>query len=496
MMIEPNDSRAATGSPVLVTGATGYVGGRLWRRLEKLGLRVRCLARNPERLARRVGPGTEVVRGDVLEPDTLAEALAGIDTAYYMVHSMGSQAEFQELDRQAARNFGSAARAAGVRKIIYLGGLAEEKEDLSPHLRSRHEVGEILAAAGVPTIELRASIVLGSGSLSFEMIRALVERLPAMITPKWVAIEAQPIAIDDLLEYLVESLGLPAENRIYEIGGADRASYGDLMREYGRQRGLKRPMIPVPFLTPRLSSLWLGLVTPLYARVGKKLIESIEHPTVVHDNRALDDFAVRPRGLTEAIATALRSEEQEFAQTSWFDAISSAGLQPSHAGVRYRNRLLDARSVKVAATPAEAFAPILRIGGSNGWYAHQFLWRIRGFLDLLVGGVGVRRGRRDQDDLDVGDAVDFWRVEKFDPDHLLLLRAEMKVPGRAWLELKVVPDGDGSVIHQTAVYDPEGLFGLVYWYTLYPVHGPVFNGMLQGIATRAVSPADPSPDRG
>jgi uncharacterized protein YbjT (DUF2867 family) len=397
---------------------------------------------------------------------------------------MGSREEFRDLDRQAAKNFGAAAREAGVAKIIYLGGLAEEKEDLSPHLRSRHEVGEILAASGVPTVELRASIVLGSGSLSFEMIRSLVERLPAMITPKWVAIEAQPIAIDDLLQYLVESLALPDESRVYEIGGADRASYGDLMREYGRQRDLKRPMIPVPFLTPRLSSLWLGLVTPLYARVGKKLIESIEHPTVVHDTRALTDFKVRPRGLSEAIATALQSEEQEFAQTSWFDAISSAGLQPSGAGVRYRNRLLDARSIQVEAAPATAFAVIRRIGGSNGWYAHQFLWQIRGWLDLLVGGVGLRRGRRDQESLDVGDAVDFWRVEKIEPDHLLLLRAEMKVPGRAWLEFKVEPDGAGSIIHQTAVYDPEGLFGLVYWYILYPVHGPVFNGMLRGIAER------------
>ena len=470
---------------VLVTGATGYVGGRLWRRLEKTGRPVRCLARQPERLAKRVGPTTEVVQGDVLEPATLEAAMADVDSAFYMVHSMGSREEFQELDRQAAQNFGAAAKAAGVKKIIYLGGLAQDDEDLSPHLRSRHEVGRILAASGVPTIELRASIVLGSGSLSFEMIRSLVERLPAMITPKWVAVEAQPIAIDDLLQYLVEALDLPAASRVFEIGGADRASYGDLMREYGRQRGLRRPMIPVPFLTPHLSSLWLGLVTPLYARVGKKLIGSIEHPTVVHDDSADEVFSVRPRGLSDAIATALKNEEQEFAQTSWFDAISSAGMQPSHAGVRYGNRLLDARSLAVDVPPAEAFAPIRRIGGANGWYAHQFLWRIRGWLDLLVGGVGLRRGRRNQESLFVGDAVDFWRVERIEPDELLLLRAEMKVPGRAWLEFKVEPDGSGSKIHQTAVYDPEGLFGLLYWYALYPVHGPVFSGMLRGIAERA-----------
>lgn len=476
---------------VLVTGATGYVGGRLWRRLADQGFRVRCLARDPERLARRVGPGTEVVGGDVLAADSLANALAGVSSAYYLVHSMGSDESFEEQDRAGARNFAAAAKAAGVERIIYLGGLARESEDLSPHLRSRHEVGEILRESGVPTIELRASIVLGSGSLSFEMIRSLVERLPAMITPKWVAVEAQPIAIEDLLQYLVASLALPCESRVFEIGGAERASYGDLMREYARQRGLKRVMVPVPVLTPRLSSLWLGLVTPLYARVGKKLIQSIEHPTVVHDQTALEVFDIRPRGLKEAIATALRHEEHEFTETVWFDAFSSGGSQPNRGGVRYRNRLLDARSLGVAVPPAAAFAPIRRIGGSNGWYAHQFLWKIRGWLDLLFGGVGTRRGRRDPETLHVGDAVDFWRVERIEPDELLLLRAEMKLPGRAWLEFKVEPTSTGSVIRQTAVYDPEGLFGLLYWYTLFPVHGPVFNGMLKGIARRAEQFSDP-----
>jgi uncharacterized protein YbjT (DUF2867 family) len=470
---------------VLVTGATGYVGGRLWRRLEAQGYRVRCLARNPERLEGRVGPGTEVVRGDVLEASTLRTALAGVDSAFYMVHSMGSREGFEEQDRQGAQNFAATAREAGVKRIIYLGGLARQTQTLSPHLRSRHEVGRILQESGVPTIELRASIVLGSGSLSFEMIRALVERLPTMITPKWVSVEAQPIAIDDLLGYLIESLELPAESRVFEIGGADRASYGDLMREYGRQRGLNRVMVPVPVLTPRLSSLWLGLVTPLYARIGKKLIESIEHPSVVHDDSALQVFTVRPRGVKDAIATALHNEEREFAETSWFDAISSAGPQRSRAGVRFRNRLLDARSLQVKASAADAFAPIRRIGGDNGWYAHQFLWKLRGWLDLLVGGVGMRRGRRDPETLHVGDAVDFWRVEGYEPDRRLRLRAEMKLPGRAWLEFEVKPSGTVVNIHQTAVYDPEGLFGLFYWYALYPLHGIVFQGMLRGIAERA-----------
>lgn len=478
-------STQRSGRLILVTGATGYVGGRLRRRLEDLGHRVRCLARDPRRLRDRVAAGTEVVRGDVLDRASLTAALTGVDSAYYLVHSMGSSGGFEEEDRTGARNFAAAAQEAGVARIVYLGGLAREDPGLSPHLRSRHEVGEILRAGGVPAIELRASIVLGSGSLSFEMIRALVERLPAMVTPRWVSVEAQPIAVDDLLDYLVAALDLPAASRVLEIGGADRASYGDLMREYARQRGLRRAMVPVPVLTPRLSSLWLGLVTPLYARIGRKLIESIEHPSVVRDLTALEVFDVRPGDYRQAIAAALRAEEREFAETTWFDAVSSTGPVRSTGGVRYRNRLLDARSRRVAAPPATAFVPIRRIGGADGWYAYQFLWRLRGALDKLCGGVGLRRGRRDQEDLRVGDALDFWRVERYEPDRRLLLRAEMKLPGRAWLEFDVEPDGDGAVIRQTAVFDPEGLFGLLYWYALWPFHGPVFRGMLRGIAVRA-----------
>ena len=471
-------------APILVTGATGYVGGRLWRRLRERGRSVRCLARDPRRLDDHLGPGFEAVGGDVLDPDSLVAALDGVRCAYYLIHSMGSDAGFEEQDRVAAGNFADAARAAGVERIVYLGGLGDEREALSPHLRSRHEVGRILRESGVPTIELRASIVLGSGSLSFEMIRALVERLPAMVTPKWVAVEAQPIAIDDLLDYLVEALDLPAASGIFEIGGADRASYGDLMREYAAQRGLRRLMVPVPVLTPRLSSLWLGLVTPLYARIGRKLIRSIENPTVVLDDGADRVFTVRPRSMSAAIAAALRQEEREFAQTCWFDAVSSAGPRSNRAGVRYRNRLLDARSIRVDVPPERAIEPLRRIGGETGFYAHDFLWKLRGGLDLLFGGVGARRGRRDPEELHVGDAVDFWRVERCEPDRLLL-RAEMKLPGRAWLEFKVEPDGPGSIIRQTAVYDPEGLFGLLYWYALFPIHGVVFRDMLRGIARAA-----------
>lgn len=486
MEVTPQEER------VLITGASGYVGGRLLPRLEKRGLRVRCLARRPEFLASRVGSGTEVVEGDVLRPETLGPALDGVHTAYYMVHSMGSlSAEgFEAQDLQAANNFGRAASEAGVSRIVYLGGLGDEDADLSPHLRSRHEVGRALSDWGVPVIEFRASVVIGSGSLSFEMLRSLVERLPVMVTPRWVHITAQPIAIGDLLSYLEAALDLELdESRVYEIGGADRVSYGELMSEYARQRELRRAMIPVPLLTPGLSSLWLGLVTPLYARVGRALIESICHETVVRDDHAQQDFAIEPIGVREALARALANEDREFAETRWSDAISAGGtdtgLFGSYGGVSRGRRLADSRECELAVTPEEAFAPIRRIGGKTGWYAQNWLWRLRGFIDLLVGGVGLRRGRPDPEHLSVGDTVDWWRVETYEPDSLLRMRAEMKLPGRAWIEFEVRPTDRGSVIRQTAVFDPSGLLGLLYWYGVYPLHAVVFRGMLAGIAKAA-----------
>ncbi|HEX7707630.1 MAG TPA: SDR family oxidoreductase [Thermoanaerobaculia bacterium] len=471
---------------ILLTGASGYVGGRLLLMLERRGHQVRCLVRRPAVFRR----GTDVVQGDVLDRASLDRALEGIETAFYLVHSMGSAGSFEEADRQAAVNFGAAAKAAGVKRIIYLGGLGDASEELSPHLRSRQEVGEILRQSGVQVIELRSSIVIGSGSLSFEMIRSLVERLPVMITPKWVNVPAQPIAIDDLLSYLIEAIDLPdSESRIYEIGGSDRASYGDIIRAYARQRGLRRQIISVPVLTPFLSSLWLGLVTPLYARIGRKLIESIVHSTVVQDDSALTAFSVRPIGLDEAVRRALRNEEEQFAVTRWSDALSSSGDLPVWGGVQFGSRLVDSRVVHVDATPAEAFVPIERIGGDTGWYAWNTLWKLRGFLDLLAGGIGMRRGRPSPTNLRVGDTLDFWRVEAFEPGRTLRLAAEMKVPGRAWLEFEVTPAGSGSTIRQTASFDPVGLFGRLYWYALYPVHELVFAGMLRAIARAAARPA-------
>lgn len=444
---------------ILLTGATGYVGGKLLAPLLTSGRRIRCLVRPPAAFR----PEAEVVAGDVLDPPSLQRALEGVYAAYYLVHSMASAGSFEDQDRCAARNFAEAARAAGVRRIIYLGGLGEEGDrTLSPHLRSRHEVGDLLRASGVPVIEFRASIVIGSGSLSFEMIRALVERLPVMIAPRWVGVPAQPIAIHDLLQYLLEALDLPLEgSRVFEIGGSDQVSYGDLLQEYARQRGLKRLLLPVPLLTPRLSSLWLGLVTPLYVRVGRKLIDSIRHASVVRDRSALGEFPIRPVGYRAAIAAALQDGG---------------------------GRLIDSRVVDVEVPSDRAFASIRRIGGVTGWYYGDWMWRWRGVVDEWLGGVGMRRGRRDPENLAIGDTVDCWRVEAFEPDCRLRLAAEMKLPGRAWLEYEVTRNGAGSVIRQTALFDPLGLGGRAYWYLSWPWHRVLFAGMLQAIARAATGP--------
>jgi uncharacterized protein YbjT (DUF2867 family) len=471
--------------PILLTGATGYVGGRLLRRLEERGERVRCLTRRPEAVAPDRDT-TTIFTGDVLEIESLRPVLRGVETAYYLVHSMASAASFEQQDHRAAATFAAAAREAGVRRIVYLGGLGAGN-DLSSHLASRQEVGRILAESGVQTIEFRASIVIGSGSLSFEMLRKLVERLPVMITPRWVRTTAQPIAIADVLDYLVAALDSELEDStVFEIGGADRVSYEDLMREYARQLGVRRRIIPVPFLTARLSSLWLGLVTPVYARVGRKLIDSLPHETVVRDASAGVAFPVKPRGYREAISQALANEDREFAETRWSDAVSSAGLQAErYGGERHGKRLVDSRSIQVRLSPAQAFRPIRRIGGQTGWYFANRLWQLRGLVDLFVGGVGVRRGRRDPETPTVGSALDFWRVEAYEPNRLLRLRAEMKLPGRAWLQFEVDGDDSGSTIRQTAIFHPTGLLGTAYWYGLFPVHSWIFKGMLTEIAHAA-----------
>jgi uncharacterized protein YbjT (DUF2867 family) len=471
---------------VLLTGATGYVGGRLLRSLEASGRPVRCLARRPEALAARIAPQTEVVRGDALAPDSLGRAFEGVEVAYYLVHSMAASGSFAEADRRAAENFASAAREHGVGRIIYLGGLGAE-HDVSTHLDSRHEVGRILRGSGVPTIEFRASVVIGSGSASFEIVRALVDRSPVLLIPRWVVSRTQPIAIEDVFAYLVAALDLELDgHRLFQIGGPDRISYADLLREYAHQRRLRRALIRVPLATPRLSGLWLCVVTPVYASIGRKLIDSLGNDTLVADGSAHEAFSIRPRGYREAIERALAHEDREFAETRWSDALS-AHRGRNWGGITFGRRAVASRSMRFALSPAHAFAPIQRIGGETGWYYGNTFWRMRGLVDALVGGVGLRRGRRDPVRLAVGDTLDFWRVESFEQDRLLRLEAELKTPGRIWLQFEVTRDAIGTTLRQTAIFDPHGLAGLAYWYVLYPIHHRIFEGMLRRIGQAALA---------
>jgi uncharacterized protein YbjT (DUF2867 family) len=424
----------------------------------------------------------------VSKPETLQAALQNVDTAYYLIHALGSVGDFEEQERAGAVHFGEAAKRAHVRRIVYLGGLCGEQNPQSPHMRSRRKVGEALRETGVETVEFQASVIIGSGSLSFELIRALVERLPVMITPRWVSVKAQPIAINDVLSYLVATLDLePGRNRTYQIGGADQVSYLELMKEYARQRGLQRLFVPVPVLTPWLSSLWLGLVTPLFARIGRKLIDSMTMPSIVTCPDAARDFRIHPVGVQDAIKAAMRKEDKEFTETHWSDPLSSAGSQRTWVGVRFLNRLVDSRTAEVAESCEQAFEPIMRIGGQTGWYYADWLWQVRGVLDRMVGGVGMKRGRRDTKQLRVGDVIDCWRVEACDPPQRLRLIAEMRLPGRAWLQFEVTSSNGWALIRQTAEFDPIGLFGLLYWYALYPLHQLMFRGMLRNIARAATT---------
>ncbi len=473
---------------VLLTGGTGYIGGRVLRRLERQGRAVRCLCRNPEVLSGRVAPSTQIVQGDLLQPASLdAAAFAGIDTAFYLVHALRSGPEFEKLEKEAAANFARSAAKSGVSRIIFLGGLTHGGA-LSPHMRSRLETGNILRASGIPVIEFRASIVIGSGSASFELIRALVERLPAMITPRWVHTPAQPIAIEDVVDYLVEAIEVQAEGgMIVEIGGTEVTSYLGIMREYARQRNLRRWFFAVPFLSPNLSSRWLTLITPIYASIGRCLIESVRNASVVHDSETSRIFHVRPVGLRIAIERALANEDRVAAETRWSDA---GYVGPPDAVSRPgTDTLSSTQAVSVPLSPVEAFAPIRRIGGRTGWYFGDWMWRIRGLLDLMTGGVGMRRGRPDPETPLAGSTLDFWRVQIYEPDRHLRLFAEMRVPGRAWLEFRAEPAGQSTVLRQSAYFEPSGPGGLLYWYLLWPVHEVMFRGMLRRIAAKAVNAA-------
>lgn len=475
---------------ILVTGATGYIGGRLVPRLLQAGYRVRCLVRAAERLKGR--PWTDkvdVVEGDALQSETLVPAMQGVSAAYYLIHSLTDTSEFHERDMMVARNFAEAAKTAGVNHIIYLGGLGDPEADLSEHLRSRQHTGDALREAGVPVTEFRAAVIVGSGSLSFEMIRYLTERLPVMICPRWVFTNIQPIDIDDVLRYMVSALSVPkSANRVIEIGGADVLTYGDMMFGYAKVRGLRRRLIPVPVLTPRLSAHWVHWMTPVHANIVYPLIEGLRNEVVVRDNTAKELFPdIRPVDYATAVRRALADLEAGKVETSWSDALSTTlgDVRPVELTTE-QGMNIERRQEIIAAPPKAVYQVFSGLGGERGWLYADTLWRLRGVLDRLVGGVGFRRGRRHLDEVRAGDALDFWRVEAVEPGHLLRLRAEMKLPGRAWLqfEARSLPE-DKTLLVQTAYLAPKGLFGFLYWYGLYPFHGLIFGNLVRAISERA-----------
>ncbi|MFJ4696041.1 SDR family oxidoreductase [Streptomyces sp. NPDC088766] len=484
----------------LVTGATGYIGGRLVPELLAAGHRVRCLARSPERLRDHPWAGeVEVVRGDVTDAASVAAAMRDIDVAYYLVHALGSGRDFEETDRRAARIFGEGARGAGVRRIVYLGGLTPAgvpERELSPHLRSRAEVGRILLDSGVPTTVLRAAVVIGSGSVSFEMLRYLTERLPVMITPSWVRTRIQPVAVRDVLRALVGSARMPEDvNRAFDIGGPEVLTYREMMIRYAAVAGLpRRIIVPVPVLTPRLSSHWVGLVTPVPASIARPLTESLRHEVVCREHdiaRYVPDPPGHPVGFDEAVRLALRRVRDAEVVTRWSSAsLPGAPSDPLPTDPDWAGGSLytDCREVPVHASRESLWRVIEGVGGDNGWYSFPLAWAVRGWLDRLVGGVGLRRGRRDAARLRVGDSLDFWRVEEIEPGRLLRLRAEMRLPGLAWLEMSVETDETGGTRYrQRALFHPHGLLGQAYWWSVSPFHAVVFGGMARNIARAAAA---------
>ena len=472
---------------ILVTGATGYIGGRLVPLLLAGGHQVRCFARNSERLIGRF-VGAEITEGDFSDSASLQKACAGIDTAYYLVHGMSDSANFSESDRSAALAFGVAARDAGVQRIVYLGGLGGSDDPrLSAHLTSRHEVGEVLRTSGVPVVEFRAAMIIGSGSISFEMMRYLTERLPVMVAPRWSMSRCQPIAIRDVLAYLTAAFVLSGStSRIYEIGGADVLSYRDMMLRYARLRNLRRAIFVVPFLTPRLSSYWVHLVTPISARIAQPLILGLRNEVVVRDRSAQRDFPdIVPIGFDDSVSLALDRYATVGPETTWFDAFDARRLPVEFAGLR-EGMLIDRREFRTTASPHAVATVFQSLGGAKGWMVGDALWKLRGLMDTAVGGVGLRRGRRSQSELRLGDAVDFWRVDAIEPDHLLRLRAEMKLPGRAWLEFEVERcDETTSKFVQTAFFEPRGLAGYLYWYAVAVFHDFIFANMAKRIVLAA-----------
>jgi len=485
----------------LVLGATGYIGGRLVPRLLNAGYLVRVLVRDPARLtAFAWGGSVEVEAGDATDAEAVARAAADVDVLYYLVHSMSAGRSFETTDRAAAEAVARAAVDRSVARIVYLGGLHPSGATLSAHLRSRVDVGRTLLDSGVPTLVLQAGVVIGSGSASFEMVRHLTEVLPYMPAPRWVRNRIQPIAVRDVLHYLLGAARVDAAvNRAVDIGGPDVLRYGQMMNGYALEAGLRqRPIAALPVLTPRLASLWVNLVTPVPASIARPLVESLQNECVVKDH-AVDELIPPPSdGLTPyrtAVRLALGRVEADEVETSWQDAevlgVPSDPL-PSDPDWAGRTVFTDVRSAHTPASPESLWRVIQGIGGENGWYSSPLLWAVRGWMDRLVGGIGLARGRRSRGRLAVGDALDFWRVEALEPGRMLRLRAEMRVPGLAWLELRASPDGErgGSRYDQRAVYFPRGLAGRLYWLAVLPFHGFIFAGMARRITATAEATAD------
>jgi uncharacterized protein YbjT (DUF2867 family)/uncharacterized protein YndB with AHSA1/START domain len=475
---------------ILVTGATGYIGGRLVPRLLEAGYRVRCLVRDPSRLQGRPWLGqVEILAGDALDEGSLVAAMQAAKIAYYLIHGLQGSKVKADRDLQAARNFSCAAEAAGVEHIIYLGELVDPTANLSPYLRSRHETGYLLRQGGVPVTELRAGIVIGSGSLLFEMIRYLTEHQPLMVCPRWFYTTAQPIAIRNVLDYLLAVLESPAsQGKLIEIGGVDRLSYAQMSREYASLRGFKRLMLPAPVYAPRLSAWWVHMLTPLHWRALLPLIEGLHAQSIVQDDSARHLFPdIQLLDYKTALRLALGRVQNDDVETSWADAlVTSAGDSHPYTFSLQEGMMIEDRRKLVDLSPESVFRAFTGLGGSRGWLYLDWTWDIRGWIDKLVGGVGLRRGRRHPDELYVGESLDFWRVEAVEPNRLLRLRAEMKVPGKAWLQFQSIPQPDGkTLLTQTAYFAPRGLSGLLYWYILYPIHAFIFSGMIARISERA-----------
>jgi uncharacterized protein YbjT (DUF2867 family) len=479
-----------TERPLLVTGATGYIGGRLVPRLLEAGYRVRCLARDPARLQGRPWfSQVEVVQGDALDCDSLVAAMRGVSVAYYLIHGMQGGRVHAERDITAARHFAAAAETSGLERIIYLGELVDPTATPSPYLHSRHETGYILWRGRVPVTEFRAGMVIGSGSVLFEMIRYLVERQPVLICPNWFFRVAQPIAIRNVLQYLVAALETPDSIRqLVEIGGTDRLTYADMLRQYAGVRGLKRPLIPIPIASPRLGAYWVHLVTPLHWRAVLPLIEGLNAEIVVRDDAAHRLFPqIELLDFQTAVRLALGRIHADTVETSWSDAlVTTAGDVKPYTLTVHEGMMLERRQMLLDLPAELLFRAYTGLGGERGWLYLNWTWQLRGWMDKLVGGVGLRRGRRHPDAVHPGESLDFWRVEAMEPDRLIRLRAEMRVPGKAWLEFRSDPQPDGRTrLTQTAYFAPHGLLGFLYWYGLYPIHAFIFRGMIRKVADRA-----------